>query len=115
MMATAITASAKTIDGIIAYVDGQQTVYMLSDSPEVAYKNGYAILYVNGKKAASVNLTGDKTLSISYGSYDTETTAITITENANSNKGVTKYIDRGHIVILDENGNQFSVTGQRIK
>ena len=116
MLATAATAAAKTYNGIIAYVEGGQTTYLLSDAPEVTYRNSSAILTVNGAQVAVVDLTGDKTLAIKYGNYDNATNILSTADKAKDDApSVKKYLDRGLIIIVDENGKKYNGAGQRIK
>ena len=111
-----LSASAAKYNGIIAYVEGSQTVYLLTETPEVSYKGNKAILSINGDEVAKVDLSGDKVLSIVYTGIDNPT-AITQLDGSNvnfQNPDVKKIIKDKKLIIIANDGKQYDVFGREV-
>ena len=114
MLVVALSASAEGMNGIIAYVDGGTEAYLLSEQPRVTYSDNSAILSVGGVEVATVDLSGDKALSIVYGEY--QPTAINginadaVTATTQNGK---KYIKGGRLIIIKD-GKQYDAAGKEV-
>ena len=112
---TGLSAMAEEeLGGIIAYADGGETCYLLSETPTVTYSECNAILTVGDKQVATVELKGEQTLVVTYGKY--EPTAI---KDVDAEPGkVTrhgKYITGGRLIIIGKDGKQYDASGKAIK
>ena len=101
-------------NGIIAYVDGGDTSYLLSESPKVTYSDNSAILTVNGVKVATVPLENGQELTITYGTY---VPSAVNSVKAEPSKFVRngKYITGGKLIIIGKDGKQYNAAGVQIK
>ena len=116
-LSSGLTAMAETYDGIIAYVDGGSTSYLLSQMPTVTYSEGSAILTVDGQKVAQVALQDGNELKITYGTYvPTEVKGIedekVKSETSPSGRAV---IRGGKLIIIGKNGKQYDASGKIVK
>ena len=103
-----------TYNGIIAYVDGGETAYLLSDQPTVTYRDGSAILTVAGVEVAQVKLEDGQTLTITYGEY--EPSAINaVGEEPGKVTRAGKFIKGGRLVIIGKDGKQYDASGVEMK
>lgn len=113
-----LLVGAKTeaeFDGILVYANGGETCYLLSETPTVTYNDGNAILTVNGKQVATLELKGEKTLVITYGKY--VPTGINEVCEDKSPKVTTngKYISGGKLIIIGKDGKMYDTVGNTIK
>ena len=117
LLAVCLTASAAKYNGIIAYVEGGQTAYLLEDAPEVTYKNNNAILTVNGIQVAKVDVSGDKALSIVYSGIDLPTSITEVSDGKVKvdNQAAYKIIKDQKIVIICQDGKLYDVFGREVK
>ena len=117
LLAVCLSASAARYNGIIAYVEGGQTAYLLDETPEVTYKSNKAILTVNGIEVAKVDVSGNKVLSIVYSGIDlpTSITEVNGGKVKVDNQAVFKLIKDQKIIIIGQDGKQYDVFGREVK
>lgn len=102
------------LNGIIAYADGSETCYLLSEMPTVTYDKGNAILTIGGKQVATIKLEGNKTLVVTYGKYVSNSIdEVGVQPSKVTRNG--KYIGGGRIVIIGKDGKQYDAAGKRIE
>lgn len=112
---TSLSAMAEeAFDGIIAYADGGETCYLLSEMPTVTYSEGNAILTVDGKQVATVELKDEQTLVITYGKYD-PTGINTVDAEPSKVTRIDKIITGGRLIIIGKDGKQYDAAGKVIK
>lgn len=100
-------------DGIIVYTDGGEDAYLLSEMPTVTYGKNCAVINVNGKQVASVDLSGGKELIITYGEYKLSNIHETSIPKDKVQK-VGKYIQGGKLIIVGKDGILYDAVGRKI-
>ena len=117
LLASGLTAMAETYDGIIAYVDGGSTSYLLSKTPTVTYNAGKAILTVDGQQVASVTLQDGNELKITYGTYVPSKIEQIGSDKvkAETTASGKKVISGGRLIIVGKDGQLYDTTGKVIK
>lgn len=110
-----VLSSAKTFNGIIVYAEGEETAYLLSDMPSVSYGEGKAVLSINQREVATINLKDNKKLTIVYGEYDSTPTKVDGPSDVSEVRRAGKYYVGGRLIIIDKEGRTYDTSGKIIK
>ena len=105
----------ESYNGVMVYAEGSETAYLLSEMPQVTYREGCALLTVGGAEVTRVALSKGQQLVVTW--CNTEEAALTQVTNdsvSDAVRGEAKQLRGRRLIIVGRDGRLRDVSGRLI-